>query len=110
MADSSARMAGITWVASPSPRKSAAVRVRERWKASQLGRRLPESQIGPRTTMLDRARHARLRARQLRRPEPAPTAADFLGDEQETQVIPVVRHEDGRRELVGCPGSSSRHR
>lgn len=72
----------------------ARVRVRERWKASQLGRRLPESQIGPRTTMLDRARHARLRARQLRRPEPAPTAADFLGDEQETQVIPAIRADE----------------
>lgn len=69
----------------------ARVRVRERWKASQLGRRLPEAQIGPRTTAVDRARHARLRARQLRRPEPSVTSADFLDDDETTQVIPVVR-------------------
>lgn len=69
------------------------VRVRERWKASQLGRRLAEGQIGPRTTPLDRARHARMRARQLRRPVPAPTSEDFIDDDFDTQPIPVITPE-----------------
>ncbi|GAA1396675.1 FUSC family protein [Luteococcus peritonei] len=82
----------------------ARVRVRQRWKASQLGRRLPQGQIGPRTTVMDRARHARLRARQLRRPEPTPTTADFLGDEEATQVIPIIRAEDPPPPAAGSGG------
>ncbi|GAB2487511.1 aromatic acid exporter family protein [Luteococcus sediminum] len=69
------------------------VRVRERWKASQLGRRLEKGQIGPRTNPLDRARHARMLARQLRRPAPPPTEEDFLDDDRDTQPIPVVTPE-----------------
>lgn len=70
----------------------ARVRVRERWKASQLGRRLPESTIGPRSTVMDRFRLDRMRARRLRHPEPKEqVSADFMADDEDTQPIPVVR-------------------
>ncbi|MGO4955699.1 FUSC family protein [Luteococcus sp. Sow4_B9] len=66
------------------------VRVRDTWKASQLGRRLPESQIGPRTTMIDRARLTRMRARQLKRKRTPTTVVDFLDDDETTAIIPVI--------------------
>lgn len=84
----------------------ARVRVRDRWKASQLGRRLPEATIGPRSTIVSRARHARMRARQLRQRSHPETAADFLDDEQPTQLIPVV---DERVEQAPTPRRLRRH-
>ncbi len=68
----------------------ARVRVRDRWKASQLGRRLPESNIGPRSNTIDRFRHARMRARQEHQPDHSETSADFLVDDEPTQRIPVI--------------------
>ncbi|MEL4505660.1 FUSC family protein [Luteococcus sp. H138] len=71
----------------------ARVRVRDRWKASQLGRRLAEGQIGPRTTPVDRFRHARMRARSLRPRHNASVVTDFMDDDETTQVIPRLDAE-----------------
>ncbi|WP_420175445.1 FUSC family protein [Luteococcus sp. OSA5] len=71
----------------------ARVRVRERWKASQLGRRLPQGQIGPRTTTVDRFRHSRMRARQLRRPQAPQPVVDFMDDDETTQQLPRLDAE-----------------
>lgn len=71
-------------------------RVRHRWKVSQLGRSLPESHIGPRTTQLDRYRLRRMRRRQALRPQTAAnlartaTTADFMHDTEITQPIPRI--------------------
>lgn len=66
----------------------ARVRVRDRWKASQLGRRLTDGRIGPRTNTVDRFRHERMRARALRPRNTPTTAVDFLDDDEATQVLP----------------------
>ena len=71
-------------------------RVRHRWKVSQLGRSLPESHIGPRTTQLDRYRLRRMRRRQALRPQTVAnlartaTTADFMHDTEITQPIPRI--------------------
>ena len=71
----------------------ARVRVLDRWKASQLGRRLPQGQIGPRTTSVDRFRHSRMRARQLRRPQAPQPVVDFMDDDETTQELPRLDAE-----------------
>lgn len=74
-------------------------RVRHRWKASQLGRSLPESHIGPRTTQYDRFRMARMRARHASRKAEARqrnqrvTTVDFIDDAEITQPIPRITAE-----------------
>lgn len=71
----------------------ARVRVRDRWKASQLGRRLAEEQIGPRTNTVDRFRHRRMRARSLRPRNNTSVDTDFMDDDETTQVIPRLDAE-----------------